>query len=306
MTAYLFRRILQMIPIIVGITLIVFVLLRATGDPVRLLLPIDASEEQVIRLRESLGLDRPVYEQYALYMRDLLRGDFGTSLRYRNQDAFEIVIERLPATLQLTGAALVVAVLMSLPTGIIAAVYRNRWPDQVATAFSVLGQAMPNFWVGIMLILLFAERLRWLPASGRGGVTSVILPALALGTSLAALLMRLMRSSLLEVLNQDYVRTAKAKGLQALRVLNKHALRNAMLSYITVLGLNFAGLMAGAVVTEQVFAWPGIGLLTVQAIASRDMAVVQTVVIVASLIVMLVNVLVDVCYALIDPRITYS
>ncbi|MEM7738768.1 MAG: ABC transporter permease [Deinococcota bacterium] len=306
MTAYLLRRIFQIIPIIVGITLIVFVLLRATGDPVRLLLPIDASEEQVIRLRESLGLDRPLYEQYALYMRDLLRGDFGTSLRYRNQDAFEIVVERLPATLQLTGAALVVAVLMSLPTGIIAAVYRNRWPDQVATAFSVLGQAMPNFWVGIMLILLFAERLRWLPASGRGGVTSVILPALALGTSLAALLMRLMRSSLLEVLNQDYVRTAKAKGLQAMRVLNKHALRNAMLSYITVLGLNFAGLMAGAVVTEQVFAWPGIGLLTVQAIASRDMAVVQTVVIVASLIVMLVNVLVDVCYALIDPRITYN
>ncbi|MEM6427850.1 MAG: ABC transporter permease [Deinococcota bacterium] len=306
MTAYLLRRIFQIIPIIVGITLIVFVLLRATGDPVRLLLPIDASEEQIIRLRESLGLDRPLYEQYGLYLRDLLRGDFGMSLRYRNQDAFEIVVERLPATLQLTGAALVVAVLLSLPTGIIAAVYRNRWPDQVATAFSVLGQAMPNFWVGIMLILLFAERLRWLPASGRGSVTSVILPALALGTSLAALLMRLMRSSLLEVLNQDYVRTAKAKGLQALRVLNKHALRNAMLSYITVLGLNFAGLMAGAVVTEQVFAWPGIGLLTVQAIASRDMAVVQTVVIVASLIVMLVNVLVDVCYALIDPRITYG
>ena len=306
MLAYLLRRLLQIIPITLGITLIVFLLLRVSGDPVRLLLPLDATEAQIASLRESLGLDRPLYEQYVLYLGDLLKGDFGTSLRYRNQDALEIVLERLPATLELTGAALLIAVLLSLPTGIIAAVNRNRWPDHLATAFSVLGQAMPNFWVGIMLILLFAERLGWLPASGRGGLEYVLLPALALGTSLAALLMRLMRSSLLEVLNQDYVRTARAKGLHQGAVLGKHALRNALLAYLTVLGLNFAGLMAGAVVTEQVFAWPGIGLLTVQAIASRDMAVVQTVVIVASVTVMFVNVLVDVAYALIDPRIAYG
>ena len=277
-----------------------------TGDPVTLLLPLDASDAQISALRGKLGLDKPLYQQYAYYLGNLVQGDFGASIRYRNQDAFELVIERLPATLELTGAALLIAVLLSLPTGIIAAVNRNRWPDQVATVFSVLGQAMPNFWVGIMLILVFAERLRWLPASGRGGLDNLILPALALGTSLAALLMRLMRSSLLEVLNQDYVRTARAKGLVETRVLTKHALRNALLSYVTVLGLNFAGLMAGAVVTEQVFAWPGIGQLTVQAIASRDMAIVQTVVIVASVTVMSVNVLVDLCYALIDPRISYS
>ena len=306
MFAYFLRRILQIIPIVLGITLIVFVLLRVTGDPVTLLLPLDASDAQISALRSKLGLDKPLYQQYAYYLGNLVQGDFGASIRYRNQDAFELVIERLPATLELTGAALLIAVLLSLPTGIIAAVNRNRWPDQVATVFSVLGQAMPNFWVGIMLILVFAERLRWLPASGRGGLDNLILPALALGTSLAALLMRLMRSSLLEVLNQDYVRTARAKGLVETRVLTKHALRNALLSYVTVLGLNFAGLMAGAVVTEQVFAWPGIGQLTVQAIASRDMAIVQTVVIVASVTVMSVNVLVDLCYALIDPRISYS
>ena len=306
MFAYFLRRILQIIPIVLGITLIVFVLLRVTGDPVTLLLPLDASDAQISALRSKLGLDKPLYQQYAYYLGNLVQGDFGASIRYRNQDAFGLVIERLPATLELTGAALLIAVLLSLPTGIIAAVNRNRWPDQVATVFSVLGQAMPNFWVGIMLILVFAERLRWLPASGRGGLDNLILPALALGTSLAALLMRLMRSSLLEVLNQDYVRTARAKGLVETRVLTKHALRNALLSYVTVLGLNFAGLMAGAVVTEQVFAWPGIGQLTVQAIASRDMAIVQTVVIVASVTVMSVNVLVDLCYALIDPRISYS
>jgi peptide/nickel transport system permease protein len=306
MTAYLARRILQMIPVILGITLIVFVLVRLSGDPVVLLLPEDADPEQIVMLREALGLDRPVLVQYGIFMRDLVRGDFGDSLRYSGQAALPIVLERLPATLQLTAAALLVAVLISLPAGIIAAVYRGRWPDVMATGLAVLGQAMPNFWVGIMLIVLMSVTLGWFPVSGREGWNAIVLPAITLGTSLAALLTRLLRSSLLEVINLDYVRTARAKGQRPRTVLGKHALRNALLSYITVLGLQLASLMAGAVVTEQVFAWPGIGLLAIQAINSRDMAVVQAVVVVAALIVMGANLLVDLLYALIDPRISYA
>jgi peptide/nickel transport system permease protein len=306
MTAYLLRRILQMVPVILGITLIVFLLVRASGDPVVLLLPEDATQEQIELLRTSLGLDRPVLEQYVRYLSNLLRGDFGTSLRFRNQDALEITLERLPATLQLASAALVVAVLLSLPAGIVAAVYRNRWPDRIASTLSVVGEAMPNFWLGIMLILLFSVQFGLFPVSGRGTFAHLVLPALTLGTALAALLTRLMRSSLLEVLNQDYVRTATAKGLPRRVVLVKHALRNALLAYVTVLGLQVASLMAGAVITEQVFAWPGMGLLAIQAINSRDMAIIQTVVILASLIVMTANLLVDLVYSLIDPRIAYT
>ncbi|TVR98106.1 MAG: ABC transporter permease [Trueperaceae bacterium] len=306
MTAYVLRRLLQMVPVVFGITLIVFLLVRSAGDPVVLLLPEDATQEQIELLRTSLGLDRPVMEQYVRYLGNLVRGDFGTSLRFRNQDAFQITIERLPATLQLASAALLVAIVISLPAGIIAATNRNRWPDRLASTMSVIGEAMPNFWLGIMLILVFSVQFGIFPVSGRGTLAHLALPALTLGTALAALLTRLMRSSLLEVLNQDYVRTATAKGLRRRVVLNKHALRNALLSYVTVLGLQVASLMAGAVVTEQVFAWPGIGLLAIQAINSRDMAIIQTVVIIASLVVMFANLIVDVVYSLIDPRITYS
>ena len=306
MTAYVLRRLLQMVPVVFGITLIVFLLVRSAGDPVVLLLPEDATQEQIELLRTSLGLDRPVMEQYVRYLGNLVRGDFGTSIRFRNQDAFEITIERLPATLQLAAAALLVAIVISLPAGIIAATNRNRWPDRLASTLSVVGEAMPNFWLGIMLILVFSVQFGLFPVSGRGTLAHLALPALTLGTALAALLTRLMRSSLLEVLNQDYVRTATAKGLRRRVVLTKHALRNALLSYVTVLGLQVASLMAGAVVTEQVFAWPGIGLLAIQAINSRDMAIIQTVVIIASLVVMFANLIVDVVYSLIDPRITYS
>lgn len=306
MTAYILRRLLQMIPVIFGITIIVFVLLRVSGDPVVLMLPEDAPPEQIAQLRTSLGLDRPLPEQYLIFITNLLQGDFGRSIRYGNQPILPIVLERLPATLELTLGALLVAILISFPAGIIAATNRNRWQDYSATSFAILGEAMPNFWLGIMLILIFSVNLGWLPVSGRGGVLNLILPALTLGTALAALLTRLMRSSLLEVLGLDYVRTARAKGLRQRFVLVKHAVRNALLSYVTVLGLQIASLMAGSVVTEQVFAWPGIGLLAIQAINSRDMAVVQAIVIIASLIVMSANLLVDLLYAVIDPRIQYG
>ena len=306
MTSYLARRIVQMVPVLFGVVTIIFVLLRVSGDPVQLYLPEDASVEQVEELRRALGLDRPLPVQYALFLADLARGDFGESLRYRNQNVLTIVLERLPATLELASAALLVAVLISLPLGIVAALNRNRLPDAVASAVAMLGRAMPNFWLGIMLILAFAVHLRWLPVSGRDGFANLVLPALTLGTSIAALLMRLMRSGMLEVMSQDYVRTAKAKGLPWRHVVVKHGLRNALIGYVTVLGLEIAGLMAGAVVTEQVFAWPGIGRLAIQAINSRDMAIVQAVVILAALVVMTANLLVDLGYALIDPRIRYG
>lgn len=306
MIPYLLRRLVRMVPLILGVTAIIFIILRVSGDPVTLFLPEEASPEQVEQLRRSLGLDKPVLEQYLIYLRDLLQGNFGESLRYRNQDVLGIVLERLPATLELTVASILVAVLISLPAGVLAAVYHNRWPDYLSSALAVLGRAMPNFWVGIMLILVFAVGLNWLPVSGRGDIRNLILPALTLGSSLAAILMRLMRTSMLEVLNLDYVRTARAKGVSSWSLLLKHALRNALIPYVTVLGLEIAGLMAGAVVTEQVFGWPGIGLLAIQAISSRDMAIVQAVVILSAVIVMVANLVVDLAYALIDSRIQYS
>lgn len=306
MLAYLARRALQMLPILLGVVTIIFVLLRLSGDPVRLYLPEDASEQQVAQMRASLGLDRPIHVQYGIYIARLVNGDLGESIRYRNQDVADIVLERLPATLELAGASLLVAILISLPLGILAALNRNRLPDLLSSAVAMLGRAMPNFWVGIMLILFFGIRLEWFPVSGRSGVASLVLPAVTLGASMAALLMRLVRSGMLEVLSQDYVRTAKAKGLPWRTVVVKHGLRNALIAYVTVLGLEIAGLMAGAVITEQVFAWPGIGRLAIQAINSLDMAIVQAVVILASVVVMVANLAVDLTYALIDPRIRYA
>lgn len=306
MLAYLGRRTLQMVPILFGVVTIIFLLLRLSGDPVQLYLPEDATQQQIAQVRSSLGLDKPLHVQYGIYLSRLVQGDFGESIRYRNQDVRGIVFERLPATLELAAASLLVAILISLPLGIVAALERNRLPDLLASAVAMLGRAMPNFWVGIMLILFFGIRLGLFPVSGRSGLASLVLPAVTLGASMAALLMRLVRSGMLEVMTQDYVRTAKAKGLPWRTVVVKHGLRNALIAYVTVLGLEIAGLMAGAVITEQVFAWPGIGRLAIQAINSRDMAIVQAVVILASLIVMVANLLVDVAYALIDPRIRYA
>lgn len=290
-------------------TLVVFFVLRLSGDPLVMMfgdLIDEMSPEQLARIRSQMGLDLPIPLQYVYFLRDLLQGNFGRSLLYQNQPVLPIVLGRLGATIELAIASLGVGVLISLPAGIIAAVYRNKWQDFVATVYSIIGQAMPNFWLGMMLILLFSVRFGWLPVSGRGDVTHIILPAFALGTSMAALQMRLMRSSLLDVLNADFVRTARAKGVTERVALFKHALRNALLSYVTVIGLNVAGLLSGSVVTEQVFAWPGMGLLLIRAIDARDMAVVQAIVIFSGLIVMAANLIVDIMYSVIDPRIRYE
>lgn len=301
-----------MIPTLIGITLLVFVMLRLSGDPIQAYLGseetelIRLSDEQITAIREHLGLDQPVIMQYLNFMGRIVQGDFGNSYIYQNRPAMELLVERLPATASLAAAALVVATLISLPGGVIAALYRNRLPDTLVNIFSVVGDAMPSFWLGIMLSLFFGVTLGWLPVSGSGTVAHLVLPAITLGTGMAALLTRLMRGGMLEVMELDYIRTARAKGLGPAKVLFKHALRNASLSYITLLGLAVPGLLGGSVVLERIFAWPGVGLLFINALSGRDMAIIQAVVIFTSLLVILGNLLVDVLYTFIDPRISYE
>lgn len=312
MTAYVIRRLLQVIPTVLGITMLLFIVMRLSGDPVAIYLGDDdqvvgqMSDEQLDAIRERLGLNQPIALQYVSFLGNMFKGDFGRSFIYQNQPALPIVLQRLPATAALGGAALLVGILISLPAGIMAARFRNRWPDTLASIYSVLGEAVPNFWLGIMLILLFAVQWQLLPVSGTGSAKHLLLPAITLGTGMSALLMRLIRGNLLEVMELDYIRTARAKGLSPRTVLYKHGLRNAAISYVTVLGLSVPGMLSGSVVTESVFAWPGLGLLFITAINGRDMAVVQAIVIFTALLVILGNLIVDVLYVVIDPRISYS
>lgn len=312
MFVYVLKRVLQVIPTLIGITLLVFVVIRVSGDPVAAYLGGEEAEvaalppEQIEAIREKLGLNKPVLWQYLVHVGNIVRGDFGSSFIYQGRSAGSLLLERLPSTSLLAGAALLIALLISLPGGILAALFRNRWPDTLVNVYSVVGDAMPSFWLGVMLILLFSVELRWLPVSGSGTFMHLLLPALTLGTSIAALLTRLMRSNLIEVLSLDYVRTARAKGLAPRLVLFKHALRNAMLSYVTLLGLAVPGLLGGSVIVERIFAWPGIGLLFLNALSGRDMALIQTVVIFTSALVVVTNLLVDILYSFIDPRIQYA
>ena len=306
MLTFIGRRLMVMLPTLILVSIFVFALQQLLpGDPAEVLAGEERDPQVIELIQQKYRLDQPLPVQYAYWLGNILTGDFGVSIRTQLPIA-QTILQKLPITIQLALMAMGIAILIGIPAGIVAAVWRGTRLDHGANVVALSGLSIPNFWLGIMMILLFSVILGWLPVSGRSGLASFILPAITLGTSLAALLTRLMRSSLLEVLNQDYVRTATAKGLQRRLVLLKHAVRNALLSYVTVLGLQVATLMAGAVVTEQVFAWPGIGLLAIQAINSRDMPVIQGVVIVAALIVMSANLLVDILYALIDPRISYS
>lgn len=311
MFGYVLRRLLQVIPTIVGITLLLFVVVRLSGDPLAIYLGDDdmvvgqVGNDQVEALRARLGLDQPLPLQYVYFLRDALQGNFGRSFIYQNQPALPLVVRRLPATAALGGAALLIGILISLPAGLIAARFRNRFPDTFASFYAVVGEAIPNFWLGIMLILLFSVNLRVLPVSGSGTWRHLILPAFTLGTGMSALLMRLLRGNLIEVMSLDYIRTARAKGLSARSVLFKHGLRNAAISYITVLGLSVPGLLSGSVVTESIFAWPGMGLLFITAINGRDMAVVQAIVVFTAFLAILGNLIVDLVYVVVDPRITY-
>ncbi|MFX3651340.1 MAG: ABC transporter permease [Paenibacillus sp.] len=305
MAKYIVRSLLQIVPVLFIITMIVFILVHVTGDPVAMMLPDTATAEDRQVLRVALGLDQPLYVQYSIFVSNLLRGDFGDSFRY-GQAALPIVMERLPASFELAAASMVVACCISIPLGIWSAVKRNSFMDLLISGISVLGKAMPNFWVGIMLILLISVKLEWTPVSGRGGFSHLILPALTLGTGIAAEMTRMIRSSFLEIIGQDYIRTARSKGLREMVVLGKHALRNALIPVVTISGLQLTNLVSGSLVTETVFSWPGMGLLIVQAINTHDMAIIQAAVFIIAFIVILINLLTDIVYKLLDPRIKYS
>jgi ABC-type dipeptide/oligopeptide/nickel transport system permease component len=304
MNAYLVRRLLQSVLVLFGVSVVVFLILHLTGDPALLLLPPDATADDVAKFRQVMGFNDPVAVQYARFLRGAIRGDFGESLRH-GEPAMGLVVERLPATFQLAGAGLAIAVGLAIPAGIVSAVKRNKAIDYISTVIALLGQAMPTFWLGIMLILVFSVRLGWLPSSGRGGLVHLILPAITLGLFTTARITRLTRSGMLEVLGQDYIRTARAKGVAEPPVVWKHALRNAAIPIVTIVGIELGTLLGGSVITETIFAWPGVGRLSVQAIFNRDYPVVQSAVFLLASTFVIVNFLVDIVYTYLDPRIRY-
>ena len=303
MINYLCRRFLQIVPVLFLITLIVFCLVYVAGDPVSLMLPLDAPPEQFEALRSSLGLDRPLPVQYLSFLSRLARGDFGESFRYR-QPALDIVIERIPATLELALVSMIFATIISIPMGIWSATRKDTVIDIFITGLSVLGKAMPGFWLGIMLILLFAVNTQIFPVSGRGTLMHLVLPALTLSVSLAAEMTRLTRSSIIEILSQDYIRTARSKGVNNFSVICKHAFKNCLIPLITIMAVQTSQLVGGALVIEAVFAWPGLGQLIVQAANARDMAILQAAVFIVALMVICINFLADILYTLVDPRVT--
>jgi peptide/nickel transport system permease protein len=304
--AYVLRRLWQSALTLAGVSVLVFVILRVLpGDPAKMLLPDGAPQSAVDELNRQLGLHEPLHVQYALFLRSVFRGDFGQSFQYR-APALQVVTERLAATVQLALAALLITVAVGVSLGIVAAVRRGTRYDYASTVLAVLGQSLPNFWLGIMLILLFGVALRWLPTSGFESWRHLILPAVTLAAFPMALVARLTRSSMLEILGRDFIRTGRAKGLAERAVILRHALRNAAVPLLTVLGLQIGTLLGGAVITESVFAWPGMGKLVVDAIFFRDFPVVQTVLILSATIFVVINLLVDLLYTVIDPRIRYS
>jgi ABC-type dipeptide/oligopeptide/nickel transport system permease component len=302
---YIGRRLAQTALILVGITLVVFWVIRLSGDPVLLMLPADASQQDIQRLRELLGFDQPVPIQLWRFMERVATGDFGTSLRFQ-EPALALVLDRLPSTVLLALTALSVATVIALPLGVLSAVRRNSVWDHAAMAVALLGQSMPIFWTGIMLITIFAVALDLFPSSGSGTIRHLVLPAAALGFFSTGRMARLVRGGMIEILGEDYVRTARAKGLTERRVLYGHALRNCLLPVITLLGLELGSTLGGAVVTEMVFAWPGVGRLIVSAIFARDYPLVQAAVFVVAAMFVVVNLVVDLLYAVIDPRIRYG
>lgn len=302
MANFVTRRLLQLVLVVLGVSTVVFLVLRLTGDPVTLMLPVEASAQDVAVMRKALGFDAPLYVQYVRFLWDLVHGHLGDSLRY-GQPALGLVFERLPATLELAISALGFGLILAVPVGILSATRRNSIFDNVGSLLALIGQAMPVFWLGMILIVAFSVQRHWLPAFGRGGMEHLILPAIALGMHGAAMTSRLLRSAMLEILSSDYLRTARAKGVSEYRVVMKHAFKNALLPVVTVVGLQFAHLLSGSVVTETVFAWPGVGRLIVQAINNRDYPLVQAGVLVVALLFVLANLAVDIAYAYIDPRV---
>ena len=307
MVQYIIRRFLQMIPITFGILTLVFSLIHLIpGDPARQIAGPDAQEQDVQSVRKALGLDQPLWTQYVSYLSHVVRGDFGRSFQ-TNELVSKQIRERYPATIQLAFGAMFVALLVAFPLGIVSAIYRNSWIDNLARFFALIGVSMPSFWFGPLLIIAFAINHEWFPVSGRDqGLRSLVLPSVTMGLALAAILTRMSRVSLAEELTQLYVTTAIAKGVTRAKAIFRHALKNALIPVITVLALQFGSLLTGAIITEQIFSWPGLGRLLLQSISNRDYPQVQASILVIALTYILVNFISDLLYGIVDPRIKLS
>jgi ABC-type dipeptide/oligopeptide/nickel transport system permease component len=305
MRRHLLTLIVHLVGVTLGVSILSFVFMHLSGDPVMLMLPADATDRQIEEFRERMGFNDPIPLQYLRFLSGAVRGDFGISLRHQ-QPAMGLVLERLPATLELAVTGMGIALLVAVPFGILSAIRRGSALDYLVMAGALLGLSMPNFWVGIVGILIFSVKLRLLPTAGRGTWAQLILPSLALGSYLMALIARLTRSGMLEVISQDYIRTAHAKGLAEPLIIVRHALMNALIPLVTVVGLQMGELLGGTVVIETVFAWPGVGRLILQAVFQRDYPLVQAAVFLLAMIFVGANLLVDVAYRYLDPRIRYA
>jgi peptide/nickel transport system permease protein len=308
MQVYILRRLLQTVIVVLGVSFITFGLMYMTGDPVQVLLgnAVDRmTPEQIEEYRVKRGFDRPWIIQYGEFMVHAVQGDFGESYKFF-RPAWDVVAERLPATLELASIALIISVVVSLPVGVISATKPNTIIDNIATLGSLLGQSIPNFWLALVLMLVFAVNLEWLPVSGRGDWRNFVMPSITLATFSLAQNMRMTRSTLLEYIHSDFVRTARAKGLKERTIITRHALRNALLPLVTLVGLQVGYLLGGSVIIESIFAWPGVGRLIYQSINNKDFPVVQTGVIIVAISTTMANLLVDIVYAWLDPRIRYK
>lgn len=306
--AYILRRIAISVPVILLLLLLVFALVHiAPGDPVVLMFENEsrASQEDIDRVRERLGLDRPLPVQFVSFVGNAIRGDLGTSLHSR-EPVLKMIVDRLPYTLELGALSLLFAIVLAVGIGVLAAVNHNKWIDELSMTFALLGVSIPNFWLGLMLILVFSVVLGWLPSGGVGSIWHLVMPVIALGTSWAALSTRLVRSSMLDVLKNDYMRTGRSKGVAERTLVFKHALRNALVPVVTYVGVQIPGIIGGSVVTETVFSRPGIGRLLVESIGRRDLPAVQGVVLMVGIVVVVSSLLVDLSYAYLDPRIRYD
>lgn len=305
MSIYIIRRALNTLVVLLGVATLAFFLVRLTGDPVTLLLPLNATPEAIAQLRSTLGLDMPIWQQYVRYLEAIAKGDFGTSMRF-SLPAFDLFRARFPATIELVSISTVVAILLGVPFGVLAAAFRGSVLDSLLMGLAALAQAIPGFYLGLMLMLLFSVELGWLPTGGRGAWQQLVMPVTVLSSFLIALLARMTRSACLEVQSQDFVRTGRAKGIGEAKLLLKHVLKNALIPIITLIGLQVGTLFSGAVVTETIFSWPGIARLALDGIYSRDYPIVQVVVVMSATIFVFINLLVDMIYVALDPRIKYG
>ena len=305
MTAYLARRALGALWALIGVAVVVFLILHMTGDPASVMMPPEATKAEIEAFRHEQGFDRPLVVQFAWFAASAAHGDLGVSLRHQEL-AMALALQRLPATALLAGSAFLIVLFVGVPAGVLSALRPRTWVDYLARVIALIGQSAPTYWIGLMLILFFAVRLGWFPASGIGDWHNLILPAATLGFFSTAKIMRLTRAAMLDVLAADYLRTARAKGLTFPRVTLWHGLRNALLPIVTQLGVELGTLLSGAIITETVFAWPGVGRLAVQAVFERDFPVVEAVVLIAATTFVLLNLVVDLLYAVLDPRIRYA